>query len=690
MYITADKFDYEWFKSIPVQTRPRGNNGGKNKTAYKDVIAAFDIETTTIDELQQAVMYIWQMQIGSCTIIGRTWNEFLWFIKQLDFYLEMQESSLVIFVHNLSFEFQFISAYLPFTADDVFAIDSRKVLKASYKHFEFRCSYLHSNMNLRSYCEKMGVRSFKLKLDYRKKRWWYTPLSDKEMAYCINDVRGLVEAIQKEMERDGDNLYTFPLTSTGYARRDAKAAMRVVGRKYLDNIMPNYELYKLCREAFRGGNTHANRFYVDRTLTAAEFGIIKSADRSSSYPDVICNEKFPVSKFFIKKDCSYEDLEELIFTKEKACLIRCSISNLRLRDLYWPVPYIPRSKCRGVIASGIFDNGRVLQADFIEEITITDIDLKIMIEEYDFELYPITVAYARYGYLPESLRKNVFSYYQNKTDLKDKKTDSEHTAEFYELLYNKSKNLLNAQYGMMAQDPVKISILYNNERDALFAPDPSCVPEDLLAKYNRRSFLAYQWGVWVTSWARWHLEQGIKKCHDIEHGAEFLYCDTDSCKYIGEVDWSDYNEARKELSIKNGVYAKDPNGKTHYMGIFEREENVDASEFKTMGAKKYAYRTIKDGKLHITIAGVNKKIGAIELERAGGLDAMKEQFKFIYAGGLEAKYNDYPEVTEYITPDGVPIKISRNICLVPNTKTLGITAEYREIINSSHAISVDI
>ena len=178
-------------------------------------------------------------------------------------------------------------------------------------------------------------------------------------------------------------------------------------------------------------------------------------------------------------------------------------------------------------------------------------------------------------------------------------------------------------------------------------------------------------------------------CHNPEGGSDFLYCDTDSCKYFGEVDWRPYNDKMEKLSRKNQMFAVDPNGRTHYMGVFEPEIKMEAEEFKTMGAKKYAYRTL-DGKLHITIAGVNKKIGAIELERAGGLDAMKEDFRFTWAGGLQAKYNDRPEVTEWITEDGEPIRITRNTCLLPNTKTLGITAEYRELITTSSLFSVDL
>ena len=72
---------------------------------------------------------------------------------------------------------------------------------------------------------------------------------------------------------------------------------------------------------------------------------------------------------------------------------------------------------------------------------------------------------------------------------------------------------------------------------------------------------------------------------------------------------------------------------------------------------------------------------------------MAPNFKFLYAGGLEARYSDHPErdgITEYITPDGVPIRITRNVSLVPNTKTLGITEEYRDLLETIHKINIDL
>lgn len=684
MYITWDKFDVGWYSLIPAQKRKKGNQSTSQKYYYKDIITAFDIETTYIKEIDQSVMYIWQWQFGSdVTVIGRTWWQFKKFIRALKEQMDKTEK-LVVYVHNLSFEFQFLSGILEFDPENVFAVDHRKVLKATYDDFlEFRCSYLQTNMSLRSFCEKMGVKNYKLKMNYKKRRYWYTELDQKEMAYCLNDVRGLVEAIQKELDRDGDNLYTIPLTSTGYARRDAKKAMRRVSKTFIQKQVPTFELYQMLREAFRGGNTHASRYYS--TLTVKD---VHSVDISSSYPDCICNERYPVSKFFFIEDPTKEKLEELIYKKHRAVLIRCALQNVTLKDEMYPVPYLAVSKCKGIL-NGVYDNGRIISAEVIGQTTFTDIDYQILKEQYDFDIIPITIAHARYGKLPQAYIDTVIEYYQNKTDLKNKPTDEEHTAEFYELLYNKYKNLLNSLYGLMAQDPVKIDIKYVDE-DELFIEDPEAIPEKILEDNNKKAFLLYQWGVWVCCWGRRHLENGIRMAGD-----GFIYCDTDSVKYVGDVDWTKYNADRMKLSEKNKTFATDPEGNKHYMGLFEDETKDNLiKEFKTMGAKKYAYiqydKKKKKDILHITIAGVNKRIGAIELQRAGGLSAMKEGMVFKYAGGLEARYNDHPDIDEWINEDGVPIKISRNVSLVENTKTLGLTAEYRELLYNIKKLRISI
>lgn len=663
MIIAPEQFPFEWLYEVPLVKRKQGNQKTRKRVKYKDIITAFDIETTRLIDIEQSVMYVWQWQFDEdYTVVGRTWEQFVAFQRKIAKILD--DSVLVVFVHNLSYEFQFLRGIYQFSPDEVFAIKSRKVLKCNmHGCFEFRCSYIHSNMNLDTYTKKMGVKHKKLTgtFDYEKIRYPWTELSNDELAYCVHDVQGLVEAIKIEMEHDGDNLYTFPLTSTGYVRRDAKKAMSTVSISFVKNQLPDYEIYKMLREAFRGGNTHANRYYANYTLHN-----VHSADRSSSYPDVMCNCKFPISEFYRLGDLPYKDVVKLIEKRNKALIMRVAITGIYLTRIDWGCPYLSISKCRH-IENALEDNGRILSADYIET-TLTDIDLRIVLQEYSFtDIRFFDVASSRYGYLPSPLISTICQYYHYKTELKN--------VPGQELLYMKSKNKLNSLYGMCAQDPVKQSILFINNNFQEQNEEES----KLLLENNKKAFLAYQWGVWVTAWARYRLEEGIILAHgDIENpdSPQFVYCDTDSVKYLGDIDLTVFNRQRILDSKRSGAYATDPAGITHYMGVYEKEH--DMCEFRTMGAKKYVYRETPDDKLICTIAGVSKSLGGKELESHGGITAFHEGFTFEEAGGLEAVYND--DINKVIDIDGHSLKITSNVVLRPSTYTLGLSADYKRLL----------
>ena len=585
---------------------------------------------------------------------------------------------LVVYVHNLSYEFQFLKGVYTFLPDDVFAVASRKVVKADmWGCFEFRCSYKLTNMSLKQFTKKMMVKHQKLSGDdfnYGVKRYPWTELSDEELEYCINDVLGLVEAVNALMERDGDTLQTIPLTSTGYVRRNAKRALKdgSVHHNFVYSILPDIETYRALREAFRGGNTHANRYYAGDIVEN-----VHSADRSSSYPAVMCNCEFPMSVFtpILPKDLNKDYIARCITIRHKALLLRIGIRNLKLRDPFWGCPYLSKDKCRkcrDVVDT--FDNGRILSAYYVET-TITDIDLKIIMEEYTGEIIFLQGWYASYKKLPQALINEVIKYYKDKTELKGVKGQ--------EIYYDKAKALLNSLYGMMAQDPVKHNLIFKQVGD--WDEDTTLTDEEILGKSNQRAFLAYQWGVWVTAHSRDALERGIRLVQETD-GAEFIYCDTDSVKYTGNVDWTEYNSDRISECCESCSMAVDPSGVTHYMGVFETEDLKDTGfayrYFKTLGAKKYAY-VERDGEgVHCTIAGVNKKKGGAELDKHGGLSAFDEGFVFKEAGGTQAVYNDTPPM-DHVDIEGRSLPITANIAILPSEYTLGITGEYERIIKYS-------
>ena len=136
---------------------------------------------------------------------------------------------------------------------------------------------------------------------------------------------------------------------------------------------------------------------------------------------------------------------------------------------------------------------------------------------------------------------------------------------------------------------------------------------------------------------------------------------------------------------KNGGVAQDPSGNKYYLGIYEHDGTY--KKFITMGAKKYAYTDGNDN-LHITIAGVGKKRGAIEMAAHGGIQAFQEGFTFYDAGGTESVYNDIIEPFK-VDIDGKSLNITSNCLIRSSTYTLGMTGDYKRIL-SNPAIWLDL
>lgn len=622
--------------------------------AYYNAIGAFDIETTALDDIEQSVMYIWQYALLNIEtkeiecIYGRTWDEWIWFSEILN----SGCGSILTYVHNLAYEFQFLRGIHEFSPRDVFLIKSRKPLKINYlSGIEMRCSYMLTNCSLAKFTSDYKVEHQKLsgaEFDYSKKRFWFTKMSEREIDYAVNDVIGLVEAVYELMIANNDNPYSIPLTSTGYVRRDVRSAMFTWTRQHRDLFVP-LNIQKMLQEAFRGGDTHANRYYTGLTV----YNVV-SSDRSSSYPDVLCNCEYPVTKFkFSMKNIRSE------IKSGKAVIAKITINNVVLKDKYNPAPYISSSKCAETV-NVIEDNGRVLTAESLT-MTITDIDFKIIDDEYIFtDLQTIVMYTADYGRLPGVLIDKIHEYYKGKTSLKG--------IEGKELDYMMSKQKINSCYGMMVQNPLKPTIEFFEYTEELFRVKELSEDEQLSEYYNKQAFIPYQWGVWCTAWARQRLRVAIKMTGD-----KFIYCDTDSVKYIQDETITqkiaEYNTQLKTLSEASNSYADDCKGRRHYMGVYESDGKYE--KFRTMGAKKYAY--VDETGLHVTISGVNKKLAPAELK---DIEAMRKGFIFNISGGTESKYND-SNYGRY----GI-LNITTNLYISDSTYTLGYGKDYINLLTN--------
>ena len=640
-----------------------------------NILCAFDIETTTlelpiVDDRTQnahAFMYIWQFQLNNITIVGRTWEEAeQLFISLSDACKRYRKEKrledlpiIIIWVHNLAYEFQFLSGIYAFQNDECFFRDIRKPIYCKmFNCLEFRCSYIQTNMSLSHLTKQLGVKA-KLsgqKYDYSKVRFPWTPLTDYELEYCATDVQSLVECMRIKMENDGDNLQTIPLTSTGYVRRDCKQALKPL---YLDikELLPNEKQYRLLRKAFRGGNTHANRKYSGKILDN-----VFSYDMSSCYPAQQLTKKFPMSPFrWIDDRLTFDRIKRFI-DLGYAVVGLYQFKGLRLKKIV-SIPYISLARTE---AYGFqLDNGRVLEAEYIE-MALTEIDLKIVLKQYTFdEIQVQTAMVAQKHYLPQEYRDVIIRYYENKTKLKGV-TDPE---QIY--LYQKSKEKLNGIYGMSAQDPIHAEILYNGGDYA--RSDYTTGDAD---KVLSKAKFPYQWGVYTTAYARAALQEAI----DVA-GPAMVYCDTDSVKTLGRVDLSYINRKRQASAEASKAFADDPKGNRHYMGVFELDGVYD--RFITCGAKRYAYET--DGHMSITVSGVSKAVNeatgvSFAVEELGKLENFHEGFIWRKSAGTMSVYND-DDLFDYTDPEtGKKVQIIKNVAIIPTTYEMTYAKDYRRLL----------
>ena len=551
-------------------------------------------EKTYNNMMPLSLCYIWQFGYNNEVYYGRDLRDFL---KVLDMF--PKDTHIIIWIHNASYELQFLLNILyPFS--EVFARDAHKPIKfvsELYPFIEFRCSYMLTRLSLDSWGKELGFPKLH-SLDYTILRTPKTILWDYELEYCETDILVMYWGLRKYREKYV-HIENIPLTQTGEVRREVKKRMRTntqtgkkdgnICKRYVNMLPKNAYEYAFAKKVFRGGDTHANFLYAGETIR----GVIKQKDFASSYPYTLIAEKFPMSAFI-------PDVYNETLIQDYAYLLKIHFTNLTAKTFNH---YIPKSKCVDII-NGAYDNGRIINADSLTT-WITEIDFEIIKKTYNFEFEIEQCFSARKGYLPTQFVNYIVELYCQKTELKG--------IEGKEDIYMNAKQKINSLYGMCVTDLIQddVELLEGGEWHKLerLVQDVEEKLQDLLHNNKGRTFLSYYWGVYCTAWARYHLWQLI-----IPNDDKVIYYDTDSVKTTEEIDVSWYN---KEVAEKlkrackyhkidfEKIQPKDKKGIPHMIGLAEDEP--DATEFKTLGAKRYVYRSVKDGELHLTVAGINKE-----------------------------------------------------------------------------------
>lgn len=650
----------------------------RNSYYYKQFVT-MDIETSKIRNgidrktgkpHYEAFPYAIAQYNGIDCMLFRTWNEYNKFMIWLtELIYKSEKYRLVTYVHNLPYEFQFMRSFMEI--DRVFATHPRKVVKCTGNNVEYRCSYKLTNMSLDRFIKSIPperVQHYKQsgeEFDYSVVRTPRTPLNPFQLQYIYNDVAGLHEALEYQLESEGDDIASVPLTSTGYVRRHLRKIVNTPHNHeiFMQNQLSQHQ-YGLLREARRGGNCHCSPIHSMQIIPN-----MKSLDMSSAYPATMVQKKFPMRPF---KPIRYpEKFEKFVDEGKYACLIDVTFYNIEIKTLR-TIPYLARSICTQ-IENITSDNGRILKGDKVS-IVLTDIDYKIIRSQYEFARVECNECLcSKYDYLPDELRDELLKMYFDKTTLKDK--------DYY--YYMKQKNKFNSTFGCMLTDICQDNVIYDqNNPTKPFKKVKDMPYASKLSKYynSKNSFLSYQHGIWVTAWCRYRLQKAIDLL-----GEYMVYCDTDSVKYIdslvnqtvkeklNEEILQDIKDCGKNCTVKY-------KNKYYTLGLWE--DDGDYVLFKSLGAKKYCYTT-DDGKIHITVSGLSKTKAEKWFSEHGGIAKFTPGtvIPTEWSGRTTSAYNDRINLIDLQIGDEV-ITVGSNIVIQDTTYEFGITDEYSKLITS--------
>lgn len=668
-------------------TRSIRKHRGKADDIYNDNIICFDIEVSSVflhnnnamifdssknedfyaDCIKSSIVYVWQCSIDDNVYMGRTLEDFKDFLLKLE---EIEPYYKVVYIHNFSYEFQFLRNVLQFNY--VFAREKRKPILAKWNTYEFRCSYLLTRLSLENWGIQKNLKVKKLvgDIDYNVLRTPLTNLTKKEIEYCVNDCLVMYYGLLQYKERYGA-VYKIPYTQTGEVRKVIQEKMlpEIKYRKKCAMLIPStIQEYKDLISAFYGGYTHAN--YIHSGIILED---VRSRDISSSYPWVMISEKFPISKFVkIPYDSRY------MHNNRYSYII--SFEAWGINSKYWNT-FLSKSKCLSCVNS-YMDNGRVISADYICISAMTNIDYELFLECYSCEKINIlSFKISHNDFLSPVYRKYVIELFSNKTMLKN--------VVGMEESYMIQKQFINSLFGMMVTRDITDDITFSDDwNKQLLTEELFNEKIEKQRKNLKKCFNAFQFGVYVTAYARRNLWKGI-----LNLDYDVIYCDTDSIKYINDHDsfFEQYNadiekkcnEIAKQLSLNpDQLNPVDSKGIAHRIGIFDDETAKEHyKKFKTLGAKKYI---IEDSKgLHMTVSGVRKsaisQISSIEEFNEGlvfDIDHAKknllhyndEQPTFTYNKG---KYDEWTDTNKF------------GITFQPTTYKLGLSLDYYALLYNS-------
>lgn len=365
------------------------------------VPACLDTETTTVTETktgnQYAFIWVYQIQIGQYCYIIRKRDILLKLLRDINNLLDDLKRTMYLGIANTKYEWSFLSVsfYQRFLVQTGILFGQSEPLAPKAG----RVMICDINRMANSSLEKIGkdyctTQKKKGDLDYTRQRNSFTPITDKELGYIVNDVVVGAEYLTFIHNRYTVHNKKIPLTSTGFIRQIIKdEAYKVdetgefVYKDILDETHDGFpisytEYEKIMNWLFRGGYTHGNEYYYCAVVEDVEH-----IDYTSHYPTMALQHKFPLSfsdrvikwgkyKITVSKYKSEFGLNQLLqYQSDIAFYTECTFYNIEARNYH---SLESTSKTIDYERSGaVVDNGRIRNTA----------RLRVMLTEQDYHIY---------------------------------------------------------------------------------------------------------------------------------------------------------------------------------------------------------------------------------------------------------------------------------------------------------------
>lgn len=640
----------------------------KNKK-FSDIIYGIDIETSTIDCGDDKCSFMYSFCISTMDLstgeynkkmLGRTYQELSNFLEDLNDRAEATDRYIIIYIHNLAYEFSFFSNNVDFIKENLRKADYKdciyqsmnKPLTVNLERLSFRCSYLLLSKSIKTLGKELNLP--KLDYDYDKLRTPLTNLDELEIEYNFRDVEIMLRAVYNlfynnpYMSSAGD----LPLTKTGVSRfncehnpdinymrewidKNGKTKKGKIMR--LNNWLCNKEKaesesqLRLWESLFQGGLVYSNPKYCARVVKN-----VASYDFSSDYPYQMLYRYYPTTFKIIKKN-RLKELRHIVDYLEDYNLISpkvsCNMFNsvIKISNVRAKYNFEPLATTKIINAKDFKNgynceiiNGKVIRSDIPITMYATIIDYIMLKLFYDFDLidcYYLEVAhnYSRTNpYKLECVRYNA----RAKIEFKRYNELVEHTNKYKEYskydidndYYRDSLNRcsdyfeqLQTSHALYQAVKSDLNALYGDNAQHLmrtnYLYDPDTYEwiskEDTFEDYKKsRVKTSYIYGMYVPQFARASILYIAYQF--IKAGYDVLYIDTDSIKIQHDSRADEIVKDFNKIQLDNlGA------DKWCKFGILEREYIAD--KFSSLGTKSYI--KLENNFLKATISGLPNATG---------------------------------------------------------------------------------